>query len=47
MDNKVFDYVEVVNGSTGNIITAGVSRNSKSTKEIALSLFEYTRGVKK
>ena len=46
MDDKLFDYVEVVNGSIGNIINSGASRNSKSTNEIAASLFEYTKGNK-
>ena len=47
MDNKIFDHVELKNGSRENIITTGVSQKSKSTKEIAKALFEYTRGAKK
>ena len=47
MDNKLFDYIEVMNGSTTNIITIGISRNRKTTREIASSLYEYTIGAKK
>ena len=47
MDNKIFDYIELKNGSRANIITTGVSQKSESTKEIATALFEYTRGAKK
>ena len=47
MDNKLFDYIEVMNGSTTNIITIGISHNRKTTREIASSLYEYTIGAKK
>ena len=47
MDNKLFDYIEVMNGTTANIITVGISHNSKITREIASSLYEYTIGAKK
>ena len=47
MDNKLFDYIEVMNGTTANIITVGISHNSKITREIASSLYEYIIGAKK
>ena len=45
MDNKIFDYVNLRNGSIANIITVGVSGNGMATREIASSLQNYTRGA--